>query len=605
MEPRSHGSVALTALLGGVPGMLAGIHVAALLFFLNPRLPFAPRPFLEAAIYFVAVLGAVSAVAVYPFTRGRVEQLRRWLPVALTVVLTVDAVAYWSNAYYFGLFLPAGIVSRLLKAAIWLSLGALICFYTVWVHRLQRRPYGVRSLALFLILSSASIYVVLERRDAFRPRPSPEPRAGTFAGAGRQTLAVVGIDAATLDAVLPLAERGQLPFLDQLRQRGAVVRLETLKPPRRAPLWTTLATGRHPEAHGIRADSVYDAPYLDDDQLLRLLPVGVRFETWGARGVVRPIDARDLESLQLWRILGQLGWSTATIGWPVTSPIATDDRAAEHLLVADRFFGGFLDAVTPQAFGQRAQLFRPPADDILDFAAGRFGRRPNGIVLESLADDRWRQDLSLYLLEREQPPEAIFVALPGLRDIAASSYGGYTAVQLRGLGGEEAVAASRRVTAYYSFLDAYLARLWEAMPPPRLLAVLSPHGAAAPSALGGLLETEATEGTFRGQPDGMFLLLAEDGLAEGIGVQSATLVDVVPTLLYALGLPTARDLDGAVMTDLFDRAFLARRPLVFVPSFDNFRRPTGSLHESVADPVRRQPNAPSAGSGLDGLRPDG
>ena len=48
----------------------------------------------------------------------------------------------------------------------------------------------------------------------------------------------------------------------------------------------------------------------------------------------------------------------------------------------------------------------------------------------------------------------------------------------------------------------------------------------------------------------------------------AALVDVMPTLLYAMGLPIARDLDGKVLTGAFENAFLARRPLTFVPSYD-------------------------------------
>jgi len=42
----------------------------------------------------------------------------------------------------------------------------------------------------------------------------------------------------------------------------------------------------------------------------------------------------------------------------------------------------------------------------------------------------------------------------------------------------------------------------------------------------------------------------------------------VPTLLYALGLPSARDFDGRVLTEAFTPAFLARRPLTFVPSYE-------------------------------------
>jgi arylsulfatase A-like enzyme len=48
----------------------------------------------------------------------------------------------------------------------------------------------------------------------------------------------------------------------------------------------------------------------------------------------------------------------------------------------------------------------------------------------------------------------------------------------------------------------------------------------------------------------------------------ADLVDVVPTLVYGLGLPIARDLDGQVLTAAFRRSFLAGHPLTFLPSYE-------------------------------------
>ncbi|MEM8997374.1 MAG: hypothetical protein AAGF23_21500, partial [Acidobacteriota bacterium] len=56
-------------------------------------------------------------------------------------------------------------------------------------------------------------------------------------------------------------------------------------------------------------------------------------------------------------------------------------------------------------------------------------------------------------------------------------------------------------------------------------------------------------------------------------VVDAQLVDLVPTLLYGLGFPVARDLDGLVLTGLFDTTFVARRPLSFVPSYETLTPP--------------------------------
>jgi hypothetical protein len=56
--------------------------------------------------------------------------------------------------------------------------------------------------------------------------------------------------------------------------------------------------------------------------------------------------------------------------------------------------------------------------------------------------------------------------------------------------------------------------------------------------------------------------------ARGRLTQRASVVDVTPTILYFLGLPIGRDMDGYARTDLFQRAFTAERPITFIPTYD-------------------------------------
>ncbi len=48
----------------------------------------------------------------------------------------------------------------------------------------------------------------------------------------------------------------------------------------------------------------------------------------------------------------------------------------------------------------------------------------------------------------------------------------------------------------------------------------------------------------------------------------ASVVDVVPTVLYFLGLPIGRDMDGYARTDLFERRFTEERPITFIPTYE-------------------------------------
>lgn len=549
-------------------GALAGTQVTGLLFFLNPHLPFDPIPVLSGVGFYGLLLGTISFALTFPLLRRPGTRTDHWFPIGLTAVLTAAGLGAWIHASYFAFYLPPGINRRLLKAAIWLSLAAVICFYTAWIHRVRRRPYGHRSGILFGLMAVASIYVVMERREAFRPSLRPTPRPTTFQGSQRPQLYVVGIEAATLDAILPLEEQGRLPFFSKLLREGSYSRVISLHPTRREALWTTLTTGKNPFRHGIVGDRVYGAPFLTRNMMLNLLPLGVGFEHWGVRGEGEPIDGDARRVRALWEILSRLSIPTALVGWPLTSP-----SSAAQVVLSDSFFEsqGQIEHPQPAELAERARLFHIQVDEIDPALASPFGSQPPEPVLQALAQDLWRKDLGLFLHEQDPQTEAFFLALPGLAEMSRRYFGGFSAVQFKGAQDPESEQASQLISAYYMFLDDLLGELWERLSDPRLLVVVSTRGAEGPQgwreARRLLLRKPAIEGYLDAGSDGVLMLLGE-GVQAGIMPRPADLVDLVPTLLYGLGLPIARDLDGAVLTHAFETGFLARQPLIFLPSYE-------------------------------------
>ena len=51
-------------------------------------------------------------------------------------------------------------------------------------------------------------------------------------------------------------------------------------------------------------------------------------------------------------------------------------------------------------------------------------------------------------------------------------------------------------------------------------------------------------------------------------LRRASIVDVVPTVLYFLGLPIGRDMDGYARTDIFQPAFTEEHPITFIPTYE-------------------------------------
>ncbi|HET8646104.1 MAG TPA: hypothetical protein VFO85_11480, partial [Vicinamibacteria bacterium] len=46
-------------------------------------------------------------------------------------------------------------------------------------------------------------------------------------------------------------------------------------------------------------------------------------------------------------------------------------------------------------------------------------------------------------------------------------------------------------------------------------------------------------------------------------------LDLAPTMLYLMGLPVARDMEGRVLTEMVEESFLRAHPLTFIPSYES------------------------------------
>lgn len=565
------------AAAGFLPGALFGIHLAGLIFFLNPELPFGFAPVARGVGYYGGLWGALTLAVQLPFLWGRPGRARRWLPWGLTVALAAAAILDGAHASIYAYFIPPGINERLIKAALWLGLGAIIAFYTALLHSLHDRPYGRRSRIGYVILVLGSIYVMVERRDAFDPPPRPSPLPSVVESLERPVLYVVGLDGATLDAILPLAEEGRLPFFSRMLQDGAYGRLRSLTPLRRDALWTSVATGKYPYEHREPGGPAYALDVVAPGARIRLLPVGLAFEHWGVGPEVEPEPTEG--SLRTWDVLARLGVPTGMLGWPTgtdvrRTPVPGGVGGWPLFRVPESFFADPPEGdTTPADLMSRALLFRPDPAEIEPSLAGRF--RGSTGTLNDLLDDLWRESLAEVLLDQYQSVEAVFIHLPGLGPVSRRVYGGFFNYQFEGARHRDYLRAAEALTAYYAHVDGFLSRIWEQRRRPGILAVVSAYGTREATGLRrGLNELAGgrpVEGYRDNSPDGVLMLYGQ-GIEAGELLDDARLVDVAPTLIYGMGLPVARDLDGQILMPAFRRSFLARHPLTFLPSYETLTK---------------------------------
>jgi len=122
--------------------------------------------------------------------------------------------------------------------------------------------------------------------------------------------------------------------------------------------------------------------------------------------------------------------------------------------------------------------------------------------------------------------------------------------------------------AYVVQLDALLAAIGRDYPD-HLLVVTSPCGPAPPP-------LPVTPYAFAreefgvddpGADDG-FVVITGSGTTHRENPASAKVDDIVPTTLFAAGLPTGRDMDGSVLTAAFDDTFLRRNSLSLIATYE-------------------------------------
>jgi hypothetical protein len=144
---------------------------------------------------------------------------------------------------------------------------------------------------------------------AAMPRARAQPAA---------TIALIGVDGADWNTIDRLLATGELPTFAALKRAGStgVMRPE---PPLLSPLiWTTIATGRRPEDHGV-LDFMVDLP----------------------GGGQAPVTGGARRTKALWEIFSDAGRPVFVAGWWATWPadrvrgaIVSDRLAAPHVRLA-------------------------------------------------------------------------------------------------------------------------------------------------------------------------------------------------------------------------------------------------------------------------------
>jgi hypothetical protein len=595
-----------------VGGLIGAAYVAVLVLQLNPHVPTVSDTTLEWFVVLLAFYGLYLTVAIYLVILAREVLAWRalspgWLSVGVlawvgAACATASAAITWGNLESFGAVLaePAG--ERMRQGAVATTVSAVVLFILA-VMRYSFGRKGSRPTAAVLVLAIvASIGVPLWLRGPGELRvpvpgsalPVPPPPASG------PRVHLILLDGASRGLILQRIASGRLPNFGRLVEHGAVLDLATIKPTQAEPVWAAVATGKYPPKTGVRSNAVYRLRP-DDRDPVDLLPDHCFAYGLVDQGFIREdfLTSAALRARPIWDILadptgrGDPGLASGIVNWPLTFPAEArrgyvisdrfDEATSSPLRLIDARAGHPTSAVDVARQAFDAWQARPWHDVLPSFPATE--PRPDGF--DTARWDRAYSSAARLLnrvcrevdASRPTSPEVSFESeergcafSPRLTAVRYEGLDQFGHIHLRDAQPELFGDASPRRTAlsvldrYYAFIDDEIGRVMTGLESGDLLLVVSGFGMTEQGLtkrllakrLGWLLRLRDWTGTHEYAPDG-FLIAYGSNVAKA-ELPRGTLVDVAPTILYYLGLPVGRDMDGLARTDLFQRTFTIEHP---------------------------------------------
>jgi predicted AlkP superfamily phosphohydrolase/phosphomutase len=570
-----------------IAGALAAAYVVILILHLNPTLPVTwaavtPLSVRVGGFYAVYLTAIAYVLLVLRQLLGRDPFSPAWLSVDVLawsgcVAASAGASVMWANVRTFGLVLETTTIQALSASAIVLAVVAVLLFV---IALGQRRRTGRRFWATAVaVLVAASVVIP----TALRWRATAGPVEGRTPGGalemlpplgGAPRVTVIALDAGSLEMITSATSEGRLPNFGRMLDSGAIAHLATLHPTSPEAVWAAIATGKFPQKNGVRSGAVYRLAGRPGDDPIRLLP-----DYCFATGLLRfgvltqePLTSEALRANALWTILSAAGLSVGVVNFPLTYP----SPSVQGFVLSDAYLR--LSAL-PSGVHDSASLYPPSLEPE---AAAVLQAVDDGSLLPAALRDLAERHRVPARLDRiyERLHQALTSAHPVqvsllrfqsldqsghyfLRYAMPFRFGDVTDEERRRYGG--------MLEAHYAIVDEAIGRAIAELGPDDLLLVVSGYGMEPLSVGKRLLEQVIGDpeisGSHESAPDG-FLMAYGAAVARARQLRRAAIVDVVPTILYFLGLPVARDMDGYARPDLFRTEFTEERPITFIPSYD-------------------------------------
>jgi hypothetical protein len=566
-------------------GVFVAVYLVVLVLQLNPHVPAISK---TAAGWFIALLAfygpyltgllfllmlAREAIASRPLRPAWFSlRLIAWLG---SIGAAAAAVITWANLRGYRAVLTLEAADHMRQGALATTVFAAVLLMVATLRYSFGRRGGRVTATLLVVAMAGSVAVPLWLRVPAEPAvPTTRRPREPQVVAQPPRVRLILVDGASLGFIRHRIAAGQLPNFGKMIDRGASMDLASLRPTQVEPVWAAAATGKYPPVNGIRSQAVYRVN-ADDADPVDVLPDYCFAYALLYQGFVRAeSQTKDaLRARPLWDILADYGLASGIVNWPLTRAA----RAARGYIISDTF-----DEATsqPLRLGDAQAGDPSTAVDIARDAFDRWQLRTWRDVMPSVAPGeaptstlirvRWDRAYSDAATELEQQfaPRLTAVRYEGVDDLAHTYLIDAVPEQF---GAARAADPHRSfLDRYYAFIDSEVGRAITELEGGDVLFVVAGFGMEPNSlvkrAWRRIRGQTDQPGTHEWAPDG-FLLAYGANVGQG-EYRRGSIVDLAPTVLYYMGLPVGRDMDGYARTDIFRGNFTLERPVAYTQTHE-------------------------------------
>lgn len=467
-----------------------------------------------------------------------------FLSVGFSLLTFLFLLVLRGNAAYFSSFMDAAGRARLdSQMTVLLAAGLagpLACFAYY-----RYRKHAVVFVLYFLALGALFGYALTERPEAAPAQPPAKLIRLEGRNPGRK-VTIVQLEGLSFDFIIPLISADKLPNFSLLVENGSWGKLESFTPSDPYVLDASFATGKMPFRHRQLSAVTYRVG--GTGQELEVVPRFLFFRQLVRAGLVTRSPAAPASGpVDLWRILA---------GARIPS-LRRDDP----------------DTVDPSRPSAKSETqFNLFYKSLANDPNPSVGLAKRAFLRDSLFEEAASKD------EAATAPQVFYLKLNGLTTVEKYFY----RYSFPDVFGNVAPEDSRRygtvIERYYEFYDQIIGKHLAGLKEDELLVVYSPHGMEPLPFWKRVVEwlsgdTQVSAFHEMG-PEGAVFFYGK-AISRQKNIEGMRLVDLAPTLLYYLGLPVSKDMDGVVRSSLFDRDFTTDNPVLSISSFEEGRRGPG------------------------------